>query len=152
MTTVTWRGLDEPRMELARVQLDGTLVRASGTQIGVGYELHYELEPTVLRLEIVGDQSVEVTLDGADFFDLGNSPLFNSLPVIRDGLLVGGLSHDYSMRWVSVPELEVSEQRQRYAPLPDNVVRFTSGDFLADIRFGEDGLVAYYPGLAERVA
>jgi uncharacterized protein len=143
VTTVTWRGLDEPRLELARVQLGGTLVRASGTQIGVGYELH---------LEIVGDRSVEVRLDGADFFDLGNSPLFNSLPVMRDGLLVGGGSHDYSMRWVSVPELEVSEQRQRYAPLPDNVVRFTSGDFLADIRFGEDGLVAYYPGLAERVA
>ena len=139
-------------MELARVQLDGTLVRASGTQIGVGYELRYELELSVLRLEIVGDRSVEVRLDGADFFDLGNSPLFNSLPVMRDRLLVGASSHDYSMRWVSVPELEVSEQRQVYRPLPDNVVRFASGDFVADIRFGEDGLVDYYPGLAERVA
>jgi hypothetical protein len=152
VTTVTWRGLDEPRMELARVQLDGTLVRAAGTQIGVGYELQYALELFVLRVEIVGDRRVEVPLDGADFFDLGNSPLFNSLPVMRDGLLVGGLPHDYSMRWVSVPELEVSKQRQRYAPLPDNVVRFTSGDFVADIRFGKDGLVDYYPGLAERVA
>jgi uncharacterized protein len=152
VTTVTWRGLDEPRMELARVQLDETVMRASGTQIGVGYELHYELEPDLLRLEIVGDRSVEVSLDGADFFDLGNSPLFNSLPVLRDGLLGGGASHDYSMRWVSVPELEVSEQRQRYEPLPDNVVRFTSGDFVAEIRFGEDGLVDFYPDLAERVA
>jgi hypothetical protein len=152
VTTVTWRGLDEPRMELARVQLDGTVMRASGTQIGVGYELLYELEPDLLRLEIVGDRSVEVSLDGSDFFDLGNSPLFNSLPVIRDGLLGGGPSRDYSMRWVSVPELEVSEQRQRYEPLPDNVVRFTSGDFVAEIRFGEDGLVDFYPDLAERVA
>ena len=152
MTTVTWRGLDEPRMELARVHLDGTAMRASGTQIGVGYELRYELEPSVLRLEIVGDRTVEVPLDGADFFDLGNSPLFNSLPVMRDGLLVGGPAHDYSMRWVSVPELEVSEQRQHYAPRPDNVVRFTTGDFVADIRFGQDGLVDCYPGLAERLA
>jgi uncharacterized protein len=127
-------------------------MRASGTQIGVGYELHYELEPDMLRLEIVGARSVEVPLDGADFFDLGNSPLFNSLPVMRDGLLGGGPAHDYSMRWVSVPELEVSEQRQRYEPLPDNVVRFTSGDFVAEIRFGEDGLVDFYPDLAERVA
>jgi hypothetical protein len=51
-----------------------------------------------------------------------------------------------------VPELEVSEQKQRYEPLPDNVVRFTSGDFVAEIRFGEDGLVDFYPDLAERVA
>ena len=152
MTTVTWSGLDEPRMELARVQLDGIAMRASGTQIGVGYELHYELEPDVLRLEIVDDRRVEVPLDGADFFDLGNSPLFNSLPVMRDGLLGDGPSRDYSMRWVSVPELDVSKQLQRYQPLPDNVVRFTSGDFVADIRFGEDGLVDFYPGLAERVA
>ena len=152
MTTVTWRGLDEPRMEIARVQVGGAAMRASGTQIGVGYELRYELDPDLLRLEIVGDRSVEVSLDGADFFDLGNSPLFNSLPVLRDGLLGGGPSHDYSMRWVSVPELEVSEQRQRYEPLPGNVVRFTSGDFVADIRFGDDGLVDFYPDLAERVA
>jgi uncharacterized protein len=152
VTTVTWRGLDEPRMELARVQVGGAPIRASWTQIGVGYELHYELEPDMLRLEIVGARSVEVPLDGADFFDLGNSPLFNSLPVMRDGLLGGGPAHDYSMRWVSVPELEVSEQRQRYEPLPDNVVRFTSGDFVAEIRFGEDGLVDFYPDLAERVA
>ena len=152
MTTVTWRGLDEPRMEIARVQLGGADMRASGTQIGVGYELHYELAPDVLRLEIVGDRSVDVSLDDADFFDLGNSPLFNSLPVIRDGLLCGGPPHDYSMRWVSVPELEVSEQRQRYEPLPDKVVRFTSGDFVAEIRFGEDGLVDFYPALAERMA
>jgi hypothetical protein len=152
VTTVTWRGLDEPRMELARVKLERTVMRASGTQIGVGYELHYELEPDVLRLELVGDRSVEVPLDGADFFDLGNSPLFNSLPVMRDGLLGGARSHDYSMRWVSVPELDVSEQRQRYQPLPDNVVRFSTGDFVADIRFGDDGLVDFYPGLAERLA
>ena len=152
MTTVIWRGLDEPRMELARVQIDGTVTRASGTQIGVAYELQYELEPDLLRLEIVGDRRVEVPLDGVDFFDLGNSPLFNSLPVLRDRLLRGGTCRDYVMRWVSVPGLEVSEQRQRYEPLPDNAVRFRSDDFVADIRFAKDGLVDYYPGLAERVA
>ena len=40
--TVVWRGLDgEPRMEIARVDLAGGEVRASGTQIGVTYELRY---------------------------------------------------------------------------------------------------------------
>jgi hypothetical protein len=152
VTTVVWRGLDEPRMEVARVQRDGSVLRASGTQIGVAYELRYELEPDVLRLELVGDRTIDVALDGLDFFDLGNSPLFNSLPVLRDGLLDGGDPRDYTMRWVSVPELEVSEQRQRYQPLPDRAVRFSSDDFMAEIRFGEDGLVDHYPGLAERLA
>ena len=152
MTTVVWRGLDEPRMELARVQRDGVALRASGTQVGVAYELRYELEPELLHLEIVGGRTVDVALDGLDFFDLGNSPLFNSLPVLGDRLLEGGGPHEYVMRWVSVPELEVSEQRQRYEPLPARVVRFRSDDFVADIRFGQDGLVDYYPGLAERLA
>jgi hypothetical protein len=139
-------------MELARVRRDGTVLRASGTQIGVAYELRYELEPGLLTLELVGDRTVEIALDGLDFFDLGNSPLFNSLPVLRDGLHDGGDRRDYAMRWVSVPELEVSEQRQRYEPRQDHVVRFRSDDFVADIRFGRDGLVEHYPGLAERVA
>jgi hypothetical protein len=152
VTAVVWRGLDEPRMEVARVEREGSTLRASGTQIGVAYELRYELEPDVLRVDIVGGASAEVTLGGLDFFDLGNSPLFNSLPVLRDGLLDGGDARDYAMRWVSVPELEVSEAAQRYVPLPDRVVRFESGDFVAEIRFGGDGLVDHYPGLAERVA
>jgi hypothetical protein len=149
---VVWRGLDEPRMEVARVEIRGAALTASGTQIGAAYELRFELASDVLRLEIVGDRTLEVALDGLDFFDLGNSPLFNSLPVLRDGLLEGGAARDYVMRWVSVPELEVNEQKQRYEPLPDRVVRFSSGDFVADIRFGQDGLVDHYPGLAERVA
>ena len=152
MTTVVWRGLDEPRMELARVELDGTVLRASGTQIGIAYELHYEIEPSVVHLELVGDRRIEVLLGGCDFFDLGNSPLFNSLPVLRDDLLGDGGPREYVMRWISVPELEVSEQRQRYEPLGDRVVRFRSDDFVADIRFGKDGFVEHYPGLAERLA
>lgn len=152
MTTVVWRGLDEPRMEIARVEIEGTTLRASGTQIGMAYELRYELEPEVLRLELVGARTVEIALEGLDCFDLGNSPLFNSLPVLRDGLLEGGAARDYVMRWVSVPELEATEQRQHYSPLPDRVIRFESHDFVAEIRFGEDGLVDHYPGLAERVA
>ena len=117
MTTVVWRGLDEPRMELARVEVEGTALRARGTQLGVAYELRYELEPDVLRVEVVGDRTLDVELGGLDCFDLGSSPLFNSLPVLRDGLLEGAEARDYVMRWVSVPELEVHEAPQRYEPL-----------------------------------
>ena len=136
-------------MEIAHVDL---LEQASGTQICVAYELRYELEPDLLRLELVGDRRLEVPLDGLDFFDLGSSPLFNSLPVLRDGLLHGGEARDYVMRWVSVPELEVEESLQRYEPLGGGVIRFTSGSFAADIEFDEDGFVVRYPQLAERVA
>ncbi len=152
MTTVVWRGLDEPRMELARVEVEGTALRARGTQLGVAYELRYELEPEVLRVEVVGDRTLDVELGGLDCFDLGSSPLFNSLPVLRDGLLGGGKARDYVMRWVSVPELEVHEAPQRYEPLGGGVVRFSSEGFVADIRFGQDGLVDHYDGLAERLA
>jgi hypothetical protein len=148
---VVWRGLDEPRMEIAHVELSGDELAVFGTQIGVSYELRYELASDVLRLELVGDRAVEVALDGLDFFDLGNSPLFNSLPVLRDGLLRGGEARDYVMRWVSVPELEVTESSQRYEPLEDGVIRFRSGSFVADIQFDEDGFVRRYPGLAEQV-
>jgi hypothetical protein len=150
--TIVWRGLDAPLMEVARVDVDDGVLRASGTQLGVAYELRYELAPELLQLELVGERRVEVPLDGLDFFDLGSSPLFNSLPVLRDRLLDGGEARDYVMRWVSVPELEVDESPQRYEPLGGGVVRFTSGSFVTDIRFDDDGFVNRYDGLAERIA
>jgi uncharacterized protein len=136
-------------MEIAYV--DPGTEEASGTQIGVAYELRYELEPGLLRLELVGQRSLDVELGGLDFFDLGLSPLFNSLPVWRDGLLEDGKPRDYVMRFVSVPDLEVLESRQRYEPLGGRRLRYTSGDFTAVLDFDDDGLVARYEHLAERV-
>jgi hypothetical protein len=146
---VVWRGLGEPRMEIARVAPGD--VRASGTQVGVAYELRYELEPGLLRLNLVGQRMLDVELGKLDFFDLGLSPLFNSLPVWRDGLLENGKARDYMMRFVSVPDLEVLESRQRYEPLGGRQLRFSSGDFTALLEFDDDGLVVRYEHLAERV-
>jgi hypothetical protein len=142
--TVVWKGLDAPRMEIARVERDGPAVTASGSQIGVAYELRYELDGDRLRVEVVGEREATVSLDGCDFFDLGLSPLFNSLPVWRDGLLEAGPARDYVMRWVSVPELEVDESRQRYEPLGGGSVRFSEGSFVAELEFDGDGLVTRY--------
>jgi uncharacterized protein len=146
---VVWRGLDEPRMEIAYV--DPGTEQASGTQIGLTYELRYELEPGLLRLELVGERSLEVELGELHFFDLGLSPLFNSLPVWRDGLLEDGEARDYVMRFVAVPELRVSESQQRYEPLGGRRLRYTSGDFTAVLDFDDEGLVVRYEHLAERV-
>jgi len=147
--TLVWRGLDAPRMEIAHVEAAGAHPRAHGTQIGLVYELRYELDDGRLLLELVGERSLELDLlPGTDFFDLGYSPLFNSLPVWRDGLEG---PHDYTMTWVSVPDLGVSRSDQRYEPCGGDIVRFRAGSFRADVEFDDDGFVTRYPGLAERL-
>ena len=148
--TYAWIGDGAPRMEVAHVEQQGRQLTASGTQLGAGYELRYRLEPLTLSLDLVGERSAEIELDNADFFDLGWSALFNSLPVIRDGLLHSATPRDYLMRWVDVPSLELSQSRQRYEPLGDALVRFRSGSFSADIQFDSDGFVMSYPGIARR--
>ena len=148
--TLIWSGLDGWRAEIAHVEAGGEVLSASGTQIGIAYELRYELTQQLLRLEVVGGARRELDLGGADFFDLGYSPLLNSLPVLRDGLLAGGPARDYVMAFVAVPSLDMTRAQQRYEPLGNRVVRFRSGDFTADLEYDEDGFVVCYPGLAIR--
>jgi hypothetical protein len=150
--TLAWAGDGAARMEVAHVDRDGPGITATGTQLGAVYELRYRLRSSSLFLEVVGERSLELALDGADFFDLGWSPLFNSLPVIRDGLLAPGPPRDYVMRWVEVPSLAVTLSEQRYEPLGNGVVRFRSGSFTADIEFDEAGFVISYPGIGARVS
>jgi hypothetical protein len=139
-----------PRMEVAHVERRARDFTAIGTQLGAVYELRYRLEPRSLSVDLVGERSLELTLGDADFFDLAWSPLFNSLPVIRDGLLQDGPPRDYVMCWVAVPSLRVTSSEQRYQPLGNGKVRFTAGEFTADIRFDEAGFVLDYPGIATR--
>jgi hypothetical protein len=147
---LAWLGDGASRMEVAHVEQTDPEFVVSGTQLGVIYDLRYRLEQQALCLELVGERTLELELDGADFFDLGWSPLFNSLPVIRDGLLEEGPPRCYVMRWVEVPSLEVSLSEQRYEPLGDGVVRFRAGDFVSDITFDPDGFVVSYPGISAR--
>jgi len=136
-------------MEIAHVE---DVANARGTQIGLAYELRWKLENgELLDLEIPGGRDARIALEGRDFFDVAYSPFFNSLPVLRDGLLEQGQARDYTMAFVTVPELEVLEVRQRYEPLGDRIVRFSSGDFRRDIHFDADGLVTLYEGFLERL-
>jgi hypothetical protein len=148
--TVAWVGDGAPRMEVAHAERRGRELTAVGTQLGAVYELHYRLEPDLLRLELIGNRSLEVPLDDPDFFDLGWSPLFNSLPVMRDRLLESRPARDYLMRWVDVPSLEVAMSHQRYEPLGNGLVRFRSGSSTAEIQFDEHEFVVDYPGIAQR--
>jgi hypothetical protein len=153
--TFVWRGLDAVRLELAEAEVDSDRFTARGTQIGVepgAYELRYELGSDSLSVQIVGVREVEVELDGYDFFDLGYSPLFNSLPILGHALHEGrGEARDFVMAWVSVPELELTRSEQRYELLEPGRVRYSAGSFSAELELDPDGFVIRYPGLAERV-
>lgn len=98
-------------------------------------------------------------LDGALDPDLGLSPLFNSLPVLRHDLH-GGSAGDFLMVWISVPDLAVRPSPQRYTFLQtladgSRLVRFESvgegEDFVADVVFAADGLVVDYSGRTTRI-
>jgi hypothetical protein len=88
-TRIAWIGDGAPRMEVAHIERGSGDFTAVGTQLGAVYELRYRLAPRRLAIDLVGGRSLELDLGDADFFDLGWSPLFNSLPVIRDELLRG---------------------------------------------------------------
>ena len=152
VTTLVWRGVDAPRMEIARVERDGRDLRAEGTQIGVAYELRYRLRGGVLELEVVGGPRCTIAPDDADFVDLGFSPLTNTLPIVRDGLLESSEPRSYVMALVHVPSLDVERSEQRYEPVSPGVIRFRAGAFTALLEVDAAGFVLRYPGLAELVA
>jgi len=94
--------------------------------------------------------------------DLGLSPVFNSLPVLRHGLLDGGEAPELLMTWISVPDLAVYPSRQQYTHIraleggrrligfegPDPV---EGEEFSAEISFDHNGVVVDYPGIATRL-
>lgn len=91
-------------------------------------------------------------LAGAVDIDLANSPLTNTLPVRRLGLLgaEAGTSYHLEMAFVGLPSLEVVHSVQTYTTTRGPVVRFRSGTFQADLVIDEQGYVVHYPGLADR--
>lgn len=88
--------------------------------------------------------------------DVGRSPLTNTLPVLRLGLLDGGEA-DLAMAWISVPDLRVLLSEQRYEFVSDDhgeaVIRYVGRHrgYVGEVSFDPDGIVLHYPGLARRV-
>ena len=147
--TLLWRRLDAPMMEIVHIE---SLDRAHGTQVGITYELRWNLDGPVLELALDGGPAIRVERGDADFFDLQHSAFFNSLPVARDGLLEeGAAAREYTMRFVRIPELTAEPAWQRYEPLGNRAVRFNSVGYQADIAFDADGFVTLYQDYLERV-
>jgi hypothetical protein len=88
--------------------------------------------------------------------DVGRSPLTNTLPVLRLGLLEGGEA-ELPMAWVSVPDLRVTRTEQRYefvsAEHGEVILRYIGRHrpYVGDVVFDLDGFVLDYPDLAQRV-
>ena len=97
------------------------------------------------------------TFAGARDCDLGLSPMTNLMPVLRHELLSSGGPVELTMAWVSVPDLTVRADGQRYTFLRADeeyrVIRYeaTDGSFAADITLDGDGIVIDYPGIARRL-
>jgi hypothetical protein len=88
--------------------------------------------------------------------DIENSPLTNTMPILRHGFQREG-SGDFVMAFVTMPSLRVEASPQRYehvrASDAGSVVRYISrdGDFTAELELDPDGLLSFYPRLARRV-
>jgi uncharacterized protein len=165
MRAYAWQG--RGLFETAFVEVDDDRLVAHGTQLGADYRLSYALHTSSsfvserLQVELdsaAGSHRLDLRRgtrplrDDVLDVDLQRSPLFNSLPVLRDRLHDGGDARVYAMAFVHVPELSAERAEQRYVPLERRVVRFRAGDFTADLEFDADGFVVRYPGLAERVS
>lgn len=92
-------------------------------------------------------------LDGALDCDLGRSPLTNVMPIRRHSLHSDPGEVDFTMAWVSVPDLGVHRATQRYEHVRPGVVRYVGEhrDFVGELEVDGDGMVVVYPELAERV-
>jgi uncharacterized protein len=178
---LVWRGLDDWLAEATQVHLDADRFQAWGTQLGSAphpYRVDYALTTAanwiterfqLLVRDAYGERRLDLRrcadgawtasgrplpgLEDALDCDLENSPLTNSMPILRERLREGGPPVDLVMAWISLPDLGVRVSSQRYEPMDARSVRFVSldSDFTAELELDSDGLLARYPSLGERV-
>jgi hypothetical protein len=109
------------------------------------------------RVELAPPGGDPATLSDALDCDLALSPVTNLAPVLRHDLLSGGGPVELTAAWVSVPDLRVQADGQRYtfvrADRDRRVVRYeaTDGSFAADIALDQDGIAVDYPGIARQL-
>ena len=112
------------------------------------------------RDQLVTPGFVDVHSHAAD--GIVHPPLRQAQPLLAQGVTTfvanpdGGGPVDFTMAWVSVPDLAVRPSLQRYTAIrvdgDRHIVRYEDEDgFMADIVFDPDGLVLDYPSLARRL-
>ena len=81
--------------------------------------------------------------------DLRCTPATNALPINRLELPIGATG-DVRAAYIEVPSLRITHTEQRYERIDEDLYRYSSDDFTAEIRVDEHGLVVEYEGLWER--
>jgi uncharacterized protein len=176
---IGWTGIVHWLAEVCELELRADGLTAEGTQLGATpwpYRASYRLEVADgwitrrLEVEVAGAGSLDLRHDGAGAWDgvpdpslldgaldcdLAFSPLTNVMPVRRHALHERPGARDFTMAWVSLPDLTVYRSGQRYEHLAPGRVRYRSigeqTEFVADLELDDDGLVVTYPQLARRV-
>lgn len=181
---VTWSHLATPGMEHLRVVAWGEEIVAVGTVFGVEegvafhllYDVRCDLRWRVRRVEAVlmdGGRGVRLTsdgegrwsdetggavpaLDGCVDVDITATPFTNTLPIRRLALKPGE-SADVRVAYITVPEMRVAPDEQRYTCVSAGGAGGSyefeqrGTGFTATLRVDADGLVEEYPGLFGRV-
>ncbi len=180
-----WSAWEVPGLELLRLEIVDTGGVADGVVIGVDhqtpfrlrYRITWDAEWRTRAVQVSGlaadgwdldvtadghgrwfavDGSPLPVLDGCLDVDIEATPLTNTLPIRRLELSPGEAA-DVRVAYVSVPDLAVTSETQRYAALSadpsDLRYRFEGigGGFVAELTVDADGLVLTYPGLFRRV-
>lgn len=155
----------------AGVQADGVIVALDGRPTRLAYRIEAGSDWAVRRLTLDpygepgvvlerrdgdrwfdGDGVERADLAGCVEVDIALTPFTNTLPIRRLGLSVGE-SADLRIVYVQIDRgLMLEAVDQSYVRLAEDVYRYSSGDFSADLTVDADGLVTDYPGLWRRIA
>ncbi len=173
-----WRRIDQPGLELARIDIEKHGVTVSSTLVDAGpphpFSLRYiwtltpQWRTRTLRIEHMngddrwltidraGDSSWKLDnkhtphLDGCDELDLSATPFCNSLAMKRLGNS-GALTAAY----ISAEDLSVRPSRQRYEKISDRHWVYhdlgVADGFIANLMLDGCGLVRTYEGLFETI-
>ena len=177
--TATWRRLDQPGHEAARLvhhapfwQLGGTAVFLLDRSCRLEYQivcdaawrtLHarvtgwYGIDP--VKAELYTDTARRWTINGQPApavagcvdLDLSFSPASNAIPIRRLALNQGERAEVRSA-WLRFPGLALEELVQTYTRTGESTYHYDSsgGEFVTDIEVDDAGFVVRYPPLWER--
>ncbi len=175
---LAWATMDGPGLEHVIVRsadagfrAESQLITAEDDPFRASYELDCDVEWRVRSLSVqvatsAGERALGLSvtsdgrwtvdgqarpdLDGCVDLDINRTPLTNTLPIRRLSWSPG-VPVDLSIAYVSLPELEVRAVQQRYTLLDQDLYRYESGTFSADLPVDKHGFVTDYPGLWRRV-
>ena len=178
--TLGWQPVDADGMEDLTLTLDAQGFRAEsvlmrveeGVRFGLRYVVSGDARWHTRRVELSlldGERSLVLESDGAGHWtdgdgkplpmlngafdtDITATPFTNTLAIRRLGLGIGE-GADIVTAYVSVPDLTISADPQRYTRRGPNRYRYASrnSDFTRDLDVDDDGLVLDYPGLFRRL-